>query len=304
MKTAIFGCGIIANRVALGFKNITNNELVGFASRDIEKAKEYANKYDVKEFGDYDYFLNKKEIDAIYICTYNLNHYELIKRCLEHKKHVICEKPMVLNVKDCDELFVVAKQNNVLLMEALKSVFLPITNRIKVIISNNLIGNIHHIEASFTRNGNHSVDHWINDPRCGVLKDLGNYCVGTVNYLLETTPTIEYKYKNNSLEYSDKSAELILDYDGIKAHILVSNEYDGDSSLRIYGDNGYIVVNDFWKTGKGYYISNKQRYEINEELISDFHYEIQHFTDCVNNNILESPIMSYKASRDIISINE
>ena len=140
MKTAIFGCGIIANRVALGFKNIINNELVGFASRDIEKAKEYANKYSVLEFGDYDYFLNKKEIDAIYICTYNLNHYELIKRCLEHKKHVICEKPMVLNVKDCDELFVVAKQNNVLLMEALKSVFLPITNKIKVIISNNLIG--------------------------------------------------------------------------------------------------------------------------------------------------------------------
>ena len=121
---------------------------------------------------------------------------------------------------------------------------------------------------------------------------------------METTPTIEYKYKNNTLEYSDKSAELILDYDGIKAHILVSNEYDGDSSLRIYGDHGYIVVNDFWKTGKGYYISNKQRYEIDEELINDFHYEIQHFTDCVNNNILESPIMSYKASRDIISINE
>lgn len=304
MKTVIFGCGKIANRVAQGFKHITGNKLAGFASRDIQKAKEYADKYGVADYGDYDYFLNSEDIDAVYVCTYNLNHYELIRRCLKHKKHVICEKPMTLTVEDCDDLFNLAKENKVLLMEALKSVFLPVTDKVKQMISDKTIGDIHHIEASFIRNGNHEKKHWINDPRCGVLKDLGNYCVGTVNYLLDTAPTIEYKNKNNTADQADKSAELVLNYDGTKAHILVSNEYDGDSALRIYGADGYIVIPDYWKTGKGYYVLDNQRYEIDEELIGDFHYEIQHFTDCINNNLRQSPIMSHEASRNIIKINE
>lgn len=304
MKTVIFGCGKIANRVAKGFEHVRGNELVGFASKDINKAKEYAEKYNVELYGNYDYFLNNPSIDAVYVCTYNLNHYELIKECIKHHKHVMCEKPMALNVKENDELFALAKENNVLLMEALKSVFLPIINKVKQMINDNTIGEVHHIEASFVRNGDHPIDHWINDPRCGVTKDLGEYCIGTINYLLDKKPIIEYKYKNNTQEKSDNTGEFILSYDNIKAHVLVSNAFDGDGSLKVFGTKGLIVIPDYWKTGKGYYLVDGNRYEIDEELISDFHYEIQHFSDCLNNKLLQSPIMSEEFSHNIIDITQ
>ena len=304
MKTVIFGCGKIANRVAKGFAHVTRNELVGFASRDLEKAKEYANTHGVERYGNYKDFLNDPSIDAVYICTYNLNHYELISECLKHHKHVMCEKPMALSVKENDELFELAKENNVLLMEALKSVFLPITNKVKQMINDKTIGEIHHIEASFVRNGDHPKDHWVNDVRCGVTKDLAEYCIGTINYLLDKKPIIKYKYKNNTKTMSDNIGEFILNYDDIDAHVLVSNSINGDSSLKLFGTKGMIVIDNYWKTGNGYYILDGNKYEINEELISDFHYEIQHFSDCVNNNLLESPIMSKEFSHNLIEINE
>lgn len=304
MKTVIFGCGKIAKRVAKGFSQVKGNELVGFGSRDIDKAKEYAQMFNVPLYGNYDLFLNDPSIDAVYVCTYNLNHYELISECLKHHKHVICEKPMALSVMENDELFELAKENNVLLMEALKSVFLPITNKVKQMINDKVIGDVHHIEASFVRNGDHPLDHWIYNKKCGVTKDLAEYCVGTINYLLDKNPTIKYKYKNTTKEYSDNTGELILDYDGIMAHCLVSNAFDGDSSLKIFGTKGMIIIPDYWKTGTGYYIVEGNRFVINEELISDFHYEIQHFSDCVNNNLLESPIMTRKFSHNIIEITQ
>ena len=114
MKTVIFGCGKITKRIAKGFEFVRNNQLVGFASRDIQKAQTYAKEFNVELFGDYDYFLNNKDIDCVYIATYNINHYELIKDCLNHNKHVLCEKPMLSNIKDNEELFELAKKKDCL----------------------------------------------------------------------------------------------------------------------------------------------------------------------------------------------
>ena len=125
-----------------------------------------------------------------------------------------------------------------------------------------------------------------------------------INYLLDKKPVIEYKYKNNTEEISDNTGEFILNYENIKAHVLVSNAFDGDSSLKVFGTKGIIVIPDYWKTGKGYYLVDGNRYELDEELISDFHYEIQHFSDCLNNKLLQSPIMNEEFSHNIIEITQ
>ena len=73
MKLVIFGCGRIANRIAKSCKLVEGLDLVGFASRDLQKAKEYCEKYDCREYGDYDHFLNS-DVDGVYIATYNRSH--------------------------------------------------------------------------------------------------------------------------------------------------------------------------------------------------------------------------------------
>ena len=303
MKTVIFGCGKIANRVALGFEHLANNELVGFGSRDINKAKEYALKYNKPLYGNYDYFLNNNDIDAIYITTYNVNHYDLIKECLNHHKHVICEKPMLSSIDENEELFKLAKDNNCLLMEAMKAVFLPINIKIKQMIKDNVIGEIKYMEASFVRGPRHPEDHWIYDLKTGgALKDVGSYCAAILNFLTDKTPKVLYKYKNNTDKIADTIGEVFLEYDGIKAHIFVSNEITKDSYLYILGSKGTIKVENFWKVGKGSYTVDNQTYELNEELINDFHYELEHFSNLIENHIYESDIMSKEASNNILKI--
>ncbi|MBQ1534074.1 MAG: hypothetical protein IIZ64_04550, partial [Erysipelotrichaceae bacterium] len=75
-----------------------------------------------------------------------------------------------------------------------------------------------------------------------------------------------------------------------------------DTTLIVTGSNGMIRADNYWKTGKGYCIVDDVRYELDEECISDFYYELKHFADLVDQGISESPIMSRQASLDILSI--
>jgi len=302
MKLVIFGCGKIANRIAKGCLEVKEIELVGFASKDINKAREYCETYNCKQYGDYDYFLNS-DVDAVYIATYNLSHYELIKKCIEHHKSVICEKPILHDPDLLTDVFDLAKKNNVTLMEALKSVFLPINIKVKELIQNKTIGNINYISAAFMRNGSHPGNHWINDLKSGgALRDLGSYCIGTLNYLFDQEPIVTSIETDGSLEHVDTTTSIDLLYGDIKGRISVSNSKDGDNSLTIVGDSGKIVVENFWKTGEAYYEVNKNTYILNEECINDFYYELKHFAYLVDNKILQSNIMSEEFSQGILTV--
>ena len=303
MKLVIFGCGKIAHRIAKGALLADNCELVGFASRDVEKAKEYSQQYGCKKYGDYNYFFNS-DVDAIYLATYTPGHYELIKECLNHHKHVICEKPMVNTIEKNDELFELAKTNGVLLMEAMKAVFLPINQKIKQMINDGVIGEVQYIEASYAKGSDFRPEHWINDLQCGgALRDLGSYCAGIMNFLMDKKPVITYK-KTDRGEIADRFAEVCVDYDGISGHIVASNSVTTTSALTVSGTKGVIYVPDFWKASKGYCYIDGQRTELNEEMLSDFYYEIRHFAELVDNKKLASPIMSKEASDNILIITE
>jgi len=304
MRIVIFGCGNIAHRIAKGCLQNETVELVGFGARDKDRAKAYADQYGCKEYGTYDDFLNS-DVEAVYVATYNQGHYDLIKKCLEHHKHVICEKPMLSSIEETNELFDLAKANGCLLMEAMKSLFLPINTKVKQMIKDKVIGEVNYIEATFVRNGHHPLDHWIYEPGVGgCLKDLGSYCSSMINFLTDKDPKVIYKYTNATVTKAETFAEVSVDYGDCLGHIVVSNDTDSESALLVCGTNGYIRVVNFWKASKGYYEVNYEKHELNEELISDFYYEIKHFAYLVDNNILESPIMGRKASNNILVVTQ
>ncbi|MBQ6335133.1 MAG: Gfo/Idh/MocA family oxidoreductase [Erysipelotrichaceae bacterium] len=302
MKLAIFGCGNIAKRIASSCKLVDEIQLVGFASKDLAKAKEYSEAYECEEYGDYDYFLNS-DIDAVYIAVYNPGHYELIRTCLEHGKSVICEKPMLASIEETQELFALAKEKGVTLMEALKSVFLPLNIRIKKMIQNKELGEVKELYASFMRCGHHPLSHWINDPKTGgAFKDLGCYCIGTMNYLMDEEPKLLEAESDATDNKADSTAYVKLKYGDVMAKAAMSNSLDGDETLIVTTDKGYIRADHYWKSGSGYYVVNDERHEIEEECISDFYYELKHFAYLVDNKIPESPIMNKEASIRLLKI--
>ena len=304
MKLVIFGCGNIAKRIAASCLKVDTIDLLGFASKDLVKAKEYADLFGCKEYGDYDSFLNK-EADAVYIAVYNPGHYELIRRCIDAHKNVICEKPMLFSLKEYQEVFAYAEKKNVLLMEALKSVFLPSIQEVKRMIKEGQIGEIQSLEACFMRNGNHQDSHWINDLRCGgAFKDLGSYCVGTLNYLMDCEAKLLHLESDRNAYRAETTAFGKLDYNGVSAKVCVSNSKDGNNDLIVQGSRGRIVVHNFWKQGKIVYEIDDKAYEKDVPLVSDFYYELKHFSELCDTHAKESGIMSKQASQRIIKITE
>ena len=91
------------------------------------------------------------DVDAVYISTPHLIHYELAKRALQAKKHVLCEIPLVLKQKQAKELYALAESQGVILMEAHKTAHCPAFNHLMVMIKSGAIGEVVDIEASLSR---------------------------------------------------------------------------------------------------------------------------------------------------------
>ena len=302
MKLVIFGCGKIAKRIAASCKKVEEIELVGFGSKDIDKAKEYADLFGCKDYGDYDHFLNS-DVDAVYIAVYNPGHEELIRKCLCAHKNVICEKPMLFNLRQNEEAFACARENDVLLMEALKSVFLPSIIEVKRMVKEKEIGEVKEISASFMRAGHHPDTHWINQIETGgAFKDLGSYCVGTMNFVLDKEGKLLSLESDRTKEKAETTAYADIDYDGVKGKVSVSNRIDGGCDLIVQGTRGRIQVHNYWKEGKISYEIDGVSYEKDVPLISDFYYELQHFAVLCDKKIKESPIMNEEASAAILKI--
>ena len=139
-NVGILGLGNIANRVAKGVLCSEKASLYAVASRKIENAKSFADKYGAKTYyGSYEEMLKDSEVDLVYICTPNAFHYEQIKLCLSYGKHVICEKPMVKNEMQVRELFAFARDKGCFLMEAEKTMFTPLNRKIKKMITEGTI---------------------------------------------------------------------------------------------------------------------------------------------------------------------
>ncbi|HTE11406.1 MAG TPA: Gfo/Idh/MocA family oxidoreductase, partial [Chitinophagaceae bacterium] len=126
-KWGIIGPGKIAQKFAAALALVPNATLHAVASRDIEKARQFAGTYKAPVFYDnYEALADNDETDAVYIATPHSFHHAHVLLCLQKKKAVLCEKPMSVNYTSTVEMVAAARQNKTFLMEAMWSRFLPI----------------------------------------------------------------------------------------------------------------------------------------------------------------------------------
>ena len=120
IKWGVLGTAYIFERdTARGMTLAENCELVAIAGRTLEKALAFKEKYGfARAYGSYDALLDDPEIEAVYIPLPNTMHCEWTLRALRKGKHVLCEKPLAPTAQEAEEMFRVAKENGVHLMEA------------------------------------------------------------------------------------------------------------------------------------------------------------------------------------------
>ena len=120
----ILGPGKIANRFADAFIHVPSAKVIAVASRDENKAKEFAaNKNIPNVHPNYEALVSDPDVDVIYVATPHPYHHEQTLLCLNHGKAVLCEKPMSLNLKQTREMIDLARSKKIFLMEGMWSRF-------------------------------------------------------------------------------------------------------------------------------------------------------------------------------------
>ena len=150
VKIGIIGCGRVANRFPKEAGVVSGVEVVGAFDTDIEAGHNLSLKNEgvvayplLKDFYD--------AVDAVYIATPHLSHYDYIKQSLELGKHVLCETPLVLNSDEAREVYQLAESKGLILMEANKTAHCPAFNHLMVMIKSGVIGEVVDIEASLSQ---------------------------------------------------------------------------------------------------------------------------------------------------------
>jgi xylose dehydrogenase (NAD/NADP) len=179
MRLGIVSTADINRKVIPGAHASDKVELVAVASREQQRAEEYAKTWKIpRAYGSYEALLEDPEIDAVYISLPNTMHREWSIRSLEAGKHVICEKPFSRRPADVEAAFDAAQRSGQLLTEAFMYRHNPQTARLAELIHEGAIGELRVIRSAFSYSLYDPDNIRLRtDADGGSLMDVGCYCV-------------------------------------------------------------------------------------------------------------------------------
>lgn len=285
VRVGIIGCGRVAKRfpaeadVVNGLKVVATYDIDDTAAESlvssIEGAKVCSSAQEL-----YD------AVDAVYIATPHLLHYSYIKEAILTGKHVLCETPMVLKGEEAKELFVLAEEKGVILMEANKTAHCPAFNHLVVMIKSGVIGEVVDIDASLSQLLDKSGREFDYMQAGGALYEQGSYP------LLPIIKLMGCNFKNldfyslmvNGVDIHTKG---VFCYDHAVCSFKVGLGVKTEGNLVISGTKGYAYVPaPWWKTD--YFELRYEDQNKNQKFFykwdgAGLRYEIQEFISCILN---------------------
>ncbi len=152
-KWGILAPGKMSAKFTRGIKMLENAELNAVGSRDLKRAKQFAEEHDFKKFyGSYDELVRDPELEIVYIASPHSHHLEHTLLCLKNGKNVICEKAFSINSREVEKMVEEAKRQDLFLMEALWPPFQPFYIKAKEILKSGILGKIIHMHGYFSIN--------------------------------------------------------------------------------------------------------------------------------------------------------
>ncbi|HBY71013.1 MAG TPA: dehydrogenase [Lachnospiraceae bacterium] len=309
IRWGIIGTGKIASTFAAALKSMEHTELAAVASRNLTRAEEFAERFQIKKaYGSYEELAEDPEIDVVYIATPHTEHKANSALCITNKKAVLCEKPLTINHMETEYLISLAKEHDVFLMEAMWTKFLPVTAVVKSWIAEKKIGELRHIRASFGYYSEFDRSSRIYNPDTagGALLDVGVYPITYAVYLLNELPEQVVSSAVIGRSHVDEQNVISLRFPGgILADISSAVSADTGDDAIIAGDRGRIFVPTFWKADK------VERYDTNGQLVETYYlphkkngyeYEAEEVNRCLREGRTESNIHPLSSTLDVMKI--
>ena len=250
VKWGIVGASGIAHRRTMSAINIAeNNDLHALMVRDLERAEKLAQEHGVPFYYDsVEDILSDPEVDAVHIATPVYLHCEHVTRAAEYGKHVLCEKPMAMNVDECKRMIDVCEQNGVCLEICFLLRFHPNYRKIKQLIENGDLGEI--IEARVSLLKWYPIEEglWRRDPARaggGVLMDMGSHAIDLLSFLLGDVSKVAGFINSRIGEWEVEETATVLMETKSGVNIIADVSFavpHGGNMLEIYGTSGSILV--------------------------------------------------------------
>lgn len=221
-------------------------ETIAVASREGEQARRYADQCDIpRYYGSYQDLLNDPDIDAVYIPLPNDMHVSLSLQAIAAGKHVLCEKPLGLNVRDVQPLLAAAEARpELVVMEAFMYRYHPQWVRVKQLIDEGVLGQINAVEACFTY-FNDDPDNVRNNPDLGGggMLDIGCYCISVARWIFGREPRrVSGQLDLDPTFGVDRHASGLMDFAPGMATFFCSTQSYNSQQVKITGTRGQLVV--------------------------------------------------------------
>ncbi|MDT8718024.1 Gfo/Idh/MocA family oxidoreductase [Clostridium sp. 19966] len=307
MKIAILGAGSIARSMAATINQMDEATNYAVASRDYKKSEAFAKEFGfAKAYGSYEEMLSDPEVELVYVATPHSHHYEHVKMCLNHGKHVLCEKSFAVNTKQAREMLDLAEGKKLLLTEAIWTRYMPLRRTLDEVIATGIIGKVHMLTANLGYVINH-IPRLI-DPALagGALLDVGVY---PINFALMTFGNDIERIESTAVLTDrgvDAQNSITLVYKDGRMAVLNSTMMAQTDRLGIIsGSKGFIVAENInnCERFKVFDINRKELacYEAPKQ-ISGYEYQVISCIKAIKEGRLECEEMPHKETIRVMEI--
>ena len=255
VRWGIVSTGRITHQFVQDFQQVPNGEVVAVASRSQESADAFAAQYDIpRAYAAYQRLLQDPDVDAVYVATPHTVHYQNTIDAIRARKHVLCEKPFTVSVRESRNLFRMAEQSSIFVMEAMWTYFLPAIQKAQEWVAQGRIGKLRQLKADFgypllpydpgRREYNAAL-------AGGCLLEMGIYPVALARLFIQHDPVAIQVVAHKAPNGVEDDVAMLFDYgdsaDGAVATLATSFRSKLQNWAYIIGEEGYIAIPDFWQ---------------------------------------------------------
>ena len=281
ISIGIIGTGSIATRFAEEIAHVQRTYIHSAYNPDAKELERYCDKFGItNDCHCVEDLL--KDVDAVYMASPYLTHYQYAKMALQAGKHVLCETPFTQTYKEAQELYQLAEKKGLKLALALKTAYCPSFVKILESVKMGYIGEVVELTTTTTTLLQHGVDDVFNNERLAENAIYG--MLATIKVMGYENKRITHftKEENGRKMYFDMNVE----YEDSIAHVKAGTGVKSESSMVISGTKGYIYVPaPWWKPA--YFEIRFENQSDNKKLYFPFEdsglrYEIKSFIDSIN----------------------
>lgn len=320
----IIGAGFVAGLHCEALKRVPEVRLVAVASPTPGHAEEFARHHGIPHaYSDYREMLGRSDVHMVTLALPNYLHCQATLDAASAGKHVVCEKPMAMNLAECDRMIEACRAAGVKLMYAEELCFAPKYVRAKELAEEGALGRIYLVKQSECHYGPHSDWFWnVERSGGGVLMDMGCHSVEFARWVFgKPRPTSVYAqlgtYVHQERTRGEDHSVCVVEYEGNRIGVAENSwaRTGGvDDRAEIYGSDGLTVADllrgsslvTFSQQGYGYAVEKAPdtrgwTFTMFEETWNyGFPQEMSHFARCVRDDI--TPIETGEDGRQVMEI--